>query len=69
MRGLPVLAVNVMKQSSTQYVIYVKPLDYDKQAPRKTQIEQLARGYATELERMLHLYPIQWYNYFDYWTS
>ena len=53
MRGLPVLAVNVMKQSSTQYVIYVKPLDYDKQAPRKTQIEQLARGYTTELERML----------------
>ena len=69
MRGLPVLAVNVMKQSSTQYVIYVKPLDYDKQAPRKTQIEQLARGYAIELERMLHLYPTQWYNYFDYWKS
>ena len=69
MRGLPVLAVNVMKQSSTRYVIYVKPLHYDKQAPRKTQIEQLARGYTTELERMLHMYPTQWYNYFDYWKS
>ncbi len=35
MRGLSVLAVNVMKHSTRGYRVYVKPLDYDKEAPRK----------------------------------
>ena len=69
MRGLNVLAVNVMKSSTKSYKIYVTPLDYDKQAPRKQQICQLAHGYAAELERMLTMYPAQWYNYFDFWKS
>lgn len=69
MRGLDVLAVNVMKSTTTGYKIYVTPLDYDKQAPRRQQINQLAQGYIAELERMLTMYPTQWYNYFEYWKS
>jgi predicted LPLAT superfamily acyltransferase len=68
MRGLHVLAVNVMKSSSKGYTIYVKPLHYDQQAPRNRQIEELAHGYINELERMLKMYPTQWYNYFDFWN-
>jgi predicted LPLAT superfamily acyltransferase len=67
MRGLDVLAVNVMKHSTKGYRIYVTPLDYDKEAPRSKQIEQLAHNYVLELERMLNMYPTQWYNYFDFW--
>ena len=69
MRGLQVLAVNVMKSSTTGYTIYTTPIEYDQEAPRKKQIEQLAQGYVAELERMLRLYPTQWYNFFDYWKS
>ena len=69
MRGLDVLAVNVMKDSWTSYKIFVTPLVYDKQAARKEQIRQLADGYAAELERMLQRYPTQWYNFFDFWKS
>ena len=68
MRGLNVLTVNVMKTATNSYKIYVKPLDYDKQSPRRQQISQLAQGYATELERILTMYPTQWYNYFEYWN-
>ena len=68
MRGLNVLAVNVMKSSTMGYTIYVKPLSYDKQAPRNKQIEQLAHSYVTELERIIKMYPTQWYNYFDFWN-
>ena len=68
MRGLNVLAVNVMKSSTKGYRIYVKPLSYDKQAPRNKQIEQLAHSYVNELERMIKMYPTQWYNYFDFWN-
>lgn len=66
-RGLDVLAVNVMKSSTKRYHIYATPLTYDKQAPRKQQIQELATAYATELERMLKMYPAQWYNYFPFW--
>ena len=69
MRGLDVLAVNVMKESSRRYRIYVTPLDYDKQAPRRRQTDQLLHGYVAELERLLALYPAQWYNYFDFWKD
>jgi predicted LPLAT superfamily acyltransferase len=68
MRGLNVLTVNVMKTATNSYKIYVKPLDYDKQSPRRQQISQLAQGYAAELERILTMYPTQWYNYFEYWN-
>lgn len=68
-RGVDVLAVNVMKESLKRYKIYVTPLPYDKEAPRKTQIEQIATAYVEELERMIKLYPTQWYNYFDFWAQ
>jgi len=68
MRGLDVLSVSVMKTSWNCYKIYVKSLGYDKNAPRKLQICELAEGYVADLERMLRLYPTQWYNYFEFWT-
>jgi len=69
MRGLDTLAVNVMKTSSKSYKIYVTPLPYSKDAPRKQQMEELASAYVKELERMVKLYPEQWYNFFEFWKS
>ena len=69
MRGHDVLAVNVMKSSTRSYKVYVTPLSYDRQATRQQQMEQLAQAYVKELERMLNMYPTQWYNYYEYWTS
>ena len=68
LRGQEVLVVHVMKIAVKRYKVYVKPLAYDKHAPRQEQIETLARQYVTELERMLRQYPTQWYNYFDFWS-
>ena len=67
MRGLDALAVNVMKTSSKGYKIYVTPLSYDKEAPRKQQIAELVQSYVRELERMVRLYPTQWYNFYEFW--
>lgn len=67
MRGVDVLAVNVMKEGWTKYHIYVTPLPYDKTATRKEQIRQLADGYVAELEKRLHQYPTQWYNFYEFW--
>ena len=67
MRGLDVLAVNVMKTGAKKYQIYVTPLHYDKQQTRKEQIRQLSQAYVTELEKRVLQYPTQWYNFFDFW--
>jgi predicted LPLAT superfamily acyltransferase len=68
MRGLDCLAVNVMKTGAKSYRIYVSPLTYDKQAPRPEQVRGLADSYARELERIITMYPEQWYNYFEFWN-
>jgi predicted LPLAT superfamily acyltransferase len=57
-----------MKTSLKCYKIYVTSLKYDKLAKRSEQINQLSSAYVTELERMLNLYPTQWYNYFEFWS-
>ena len=69
MRGLECIAVNVMKTSAEGYTIYVAPLHYDKSADRGEQTLQLARGYVGELERILAMYPEQWYNYYEFWGN
>ena len=68
-RGLDVICINVLKTAAKAYRIYVTPLSYDKEAPRKTQLQQLAGGYCAELERLVKEYPTQWYNYFDFWAQ
>ena len=68
MRGLDVVAVNVMKTSRKGYTVYVAPLAYDKTALRKEQIHQLAESYVAELERHIRQYPTQWYNFFEFWA-
>lgn len=69
MRGLDVLAVNVMKVGLLKYKIYVTPLYYDKNQSRKLQIKQLSAAYIAELENMLRQYPTQWYNFYDFWNA
>ncbi len=67
MRGLSVLAVNVMKVGWTRYQIFVTPLNYTRTLPRKQQIAELSGAYVRELEWRLRQYPTQWYNFFDFW--
>ena len=69
MRGLDVITVHVVKMSWNRYRIIVTPLLYDKDASRKAQIMELNRAYVDELERIVNLYPTQWYNYFEFWSE
>lgn len=67
MRGLDVLAVNVMKTGTVRYKIFITPLTYDRSLSRQEQLNSLAEAYVKELERMMRLYPKQWYNFFEFW--
>ena len=68
-RGVDVLTVHCMKTGIKRYKIIVTPLAYDKTKPRKEQIQQLATAYVEELQRIVREYPVQWYNYFDFWKQ
>ena len=68
MRGVNVLAVNVMKEGLRKYRIYLTPLPYDKAASRQEQIRQLSQAYVAELEDKVRRYPTQWFNFFDFWA-
>lgn len=68
-RGTDVIAVNVMKTALRRYKIYVTPLSYDENASRDDRVRQLAVCYVAELERIVRLYPTQWYNYYEFWQS
>lgn len=68
MRGVDVIAVNVMKASTLGYKIYVTPLTYNRSLTRREQIQQLAEAYVKELERVVTLHPEQWYNYYEFWS-
>ena len=68
MNGFDALAVNVMKISAKRYKVYVTRLSYDRQVPRKQQMQQLANCYVEELERRVRQYPSQWFNFYDFWS-
>ena len=68
-QGLDVLMIMVMKTKRKKYKIYVTPLDFDKSARRAERQEQIALLYSRELERRVREYPLQWYNYFDFWND
>lgn len=68
MRGVEVLAVNVMKTGLGKYRIFVTRLPYDKSAGRSDQIRQLSRAYVSELEKMVRQYPLQWFNLYEFWS-
>lgn len=68
-RALDVVMANAMKERDGSYTAFLTPLAYDKTAPKREQIRQLAEAYIKEVERLMELYPLQWFNYSDIWEE
>lgn len=69
-REAPIVAIFVMKESWTQYRIFVRRLELspDEQLlNKKRQTARIAQQFASNLEEMVQRYPEQWFNYFDFW--
>ena len=64
-----VFMVSAMKESDDVYSAYFTPLYYDKSLPKSQQRQQLADAYTKEIERLLDLYPLQWFNYANLWID
>lgn len=67
-RDLPVLTVNVMKESAKRYKVYVNRLQKEGEK-RDERINGYVRQYVGHLEEVLREYPEQWFNYYEFWGN
>lgn len=68
----PVLFAFGFKESGNEYRFMATPpknYSYDKSLPRPVQTHHWVQEYAQELEKHLKNYPLQWFNFFPFWSS
>ncbi len=62
--NVPVIFVYVMKEANLHYHLYAR------KAETKHRDEKgLLKAYTKNLEGMIKKYPLQWFNYFDFWKQ
>lgn len=62
--GVPVVYVYVMKEKNLHYHLYARVAQV-----KKRDAQGLLNSYVQNLESMLSKYPLQWFNYFDFWDD
>ena len=66
---VPVVAIFVMKESATNYHIYVKPIVINDsvQVSKREKTELLTLKFVEKLEETVRKYPEQWFNFYEFW--
>lgn len=60
--NVPVLFVYVMKETNKHYHLYARRAEV-----KNRDAQGLLKKYTESVEWMLSEYPLQWFNYFDFW--
>lgn len=60
--NVPVAFVYVMKEPNLHYHLFARIAEIELRNP-----QILLKSYTQNLEKMLTKYPLQWFNYFDFW--
>ena len=68
-RGVEMLAVFCMKETTHRYRIFCRPLTVPDDLKRRDRMAALAQAFASELETVVRQYPNQWFNYFEFWKD
>ncbi len=61
---VPVVFVYVMKEKGLHYHLYARIAEV-----KKADAESLLEAYTDSMEQMLRKYPLQWFNYFNFWEQ
>lgn len=62
--NVPVAFVYVMKETATHYHLFTRIADF-----KKRDAQGLLKEYTQSIEWILNQYPLQWFNYFDFWED
>ncbi len=70
---VPVTYVSAMKETATHYHFFATPLKQFKYPGnlknRKNDMKIMIMDYVAELERVVKKYPLQWFNYYQFWKT
>lgn len=69
---VPVCFVSTMKETNTHYHFYSTPpihMPAGSKKDRNRLVAEMAEQYASELEKMVKKYPLQWFNYYNFWET
>jgi len=67
-----ILSIFVVKTSIKKYKIIVRPCSkgvLHTPQNKKERIETLILSYVSELESIIQQYPLQWFNYYEFWKE
>ena len=71
--GVPLSIVFAAKETSTHYHFFASEPIQVKRARGEEQtqkaVKELLEKYILEFEKMVHLYPEQWFNYYAFWKE
>ena len=67
-KEVPMLAVFSMRYHG-RYRVYVRDIKQDESLPVRARMTDMARSFAAELEKVVRMYPTQWFNYYDFWKE
>jgi predicted LPLAT superfamily acyltransferase len=66
---VPVSFVFAMKESALHYHFFASaPRDYDYSDKAGVQ-QQLLYDFTQQMQQKVKQYPVQWYNYYDFWKN
>ena len=71
--GVPVTFAFAMKESKNHYHFYASEPQYVKRynnpQEQDKELQLFVDKYAQEFERILRMYPLQWFNYYQFWKT
>lgn len=71
--GVPVTFAFAMKESKTHYHFFASPPEKVKRFKnpdeQEAELKKFVEKYAKEFERILKMYPLQWFNYYQFWKT
>ncbi len=62
--NVPVLFVYVMREPKRHYHLYARRIDV-----KTRDAQDLLKKYTQNLERIVEKYPLQWFNFYDFWED
>ena len=65
--NVPVTFVFAHKETSTHYHFTATPEKIYNTGNKEERVTKLATDYVIELEKKVKQYPLQWYNYYNFW--
>ena len=60
----PVLFVYVMRERNRHYHLYARKAEF-----KNRDAQSLLENYTKSIEKILEKYPLQWFNYYDFWKK